>query len=489
MTTTMTEPRAPTVDAASDEALIERTRLLFERQRAHRWTMAATTADERIARLRRLKDAIALRREELAEAIHVDFGKSPVETEITEIHPVLDEINHAIRSLKRWMKPRSVGTPLLLVGTRSEVRPEPRGVVLILAPWNYPAQLLLAPLVAAVAAGNCAVVRPSEKVPHTAAVLERIVAAAFDPSEVAAVSGGVAVAEALLELPFDHVFFTGSTRIGRRVMEAAARHLATVTLELGGKSPAVVDETADVDAAARAIVWGKFVNAGQTCVAPDYVLVHATRERELLDAMTGVVAEMYGATEEERKASPDFCRVVDDGAFARLSALLDESIRAGARVETGGVTDAAERYVAPTVLSGVGPYSPAMEEEIFGPILPVLRYEREDEVVDLVRRREKPLAMYLFTTRGRNADRLLARTTAGGTVVNGTLVHLVNPSLPFGGVGESGQGSYHGEFGFRAFSHERAVLRQGPRALVHLFHPPYRRVLRELAGAFVRKME
>jgi aldehyde dehydrogenase (NAD+) len=361
--------------------------------------------------------------------------------------------------------------------------------VLILSPWNYPFNLLINPLVAAVAAGNCAILRPSEKVPHTARVLERLVADAFPPEEVAVVGGGVATAEALLELPFDHVFFTGSTAVGRKVMAAAAKHLGTVTLELGGKSPAVVDETADVRAAARRIAWGKFVNAGQTCVAPDYVMVHAGRERELVAELQTAIAEFYGATEDERQRSPDFARIVDAGAFRRLDALLRESVAAGARVEAGGRTDEAGRYVAPTLLTGVRADSPAMREEIFGPILPILTFRSIEEVVAHVRRGPKPLAMYVFSRRRAVVEALIGGTSAGGTVVNNVLIHLANPSLPFGGVGESGQGSYHGRFGFRAFSHERSVLVQGRAAMVDVFFPPYRGRLKALALRVLRRLE
>ncbi|MDB4951047.1 MAG: aldehyde dehydrogenase family protein [Gemmatimonadetes bacterium] len=474
---------------AEDAAAIRRAGEVFALQRANRWNVAQTTAAQRIAKLKRLKAAIVARRGELAEAMRADFGKHPAEVEVTEIHPALDEVNHAIRHLKRWMKPLRAPTPVLLTGTFSELRSEPKGVVLILAPWNYPFGLMAAPLVAAVAAGNCAVLRPSEKVPHTSAVVARLVADVFDPAEVAVVGGGIPVADALLELPFDHVFFTGSTAVGRKVMAAAARHLASVTLELGGKSPVIVDEEADVAAAARRVAWGKFVNAGQTCIAPDYVLVHHSRERAFLDALKATIAAFYGATEEERRRTPDFCRIVDAGAHRRLSALLEASLAAGAVVETGGASDAAERYISPTVLSGVAEDSPAMRDEIFGPILPVLAYRRLDDVIETVRRGGKPLAMYLFCGRAENRERVLRGTTAGATVVDNVLLHYANPHLPFGGVGESGLGSYHGEFGFRAFSHQRAVMRQRGRPLVEMFYPPYARRMRELAAAMVRRME
>ncbi|MGZ3460023.1 MAG: aldehyde dehydrogenase family protein [Archangium sp.] len=445
----------------------------FERLRARRWDMARTSAKERIARLQKLRRTLVERREALYQAIHADFRKPAAEVETSEMLLVLMELDHAIKHLGRWMKPRKAGTPVLLTGTRSEVRHEAKGVVLIIGPWNYPFQLLIAPLVAAVAAGNCVMLTPSERTPHTAAFIDQLVRDVFDPAEVTVATGGVEVSQALLELPFDHFFFTGGPGVGRKVMEAAARFLAGVTLELGGKSPAVVDETADLDAAAERIAFGKFLNGGQTCVAPDYVLVHASKEAEFLSKLGETLARFYGKTEEARKATPDFCRMVDDAQFTRVNQLLERSVASGARVVAGGTVDPASRYIAPTVLAEVKPESPIMKEEIFGPVLPVLRYERLDEAVGQIRAGTKPLAMYIFSHDRENIDRLLAETSAGGTCVNTTVVHFTSAELPFGGIGESGVGNYHGEYGFRTFSHERAVLRQGPLSFLHTFFPPY----------------
>ena len=469
---------APTRDAAE----IDRARGLFEAQLGARWRLAARGASERIARIRALRDAIERRREELFEAIRGDFGKHPVETEVTELQPVLVELAHTIRHLARWMRPRRVGTPLLLAGTRSEVRPEPKGRVLVLSPWNYPFYLAVNPLAGAVAAGNTVILRPSDKVPRTSRFLQSLVAEVFPEDEAAVVLGGHAVADALLELPFDHVFFTGSTAVGKKVMAAAARHLASVTLELGGKSPAFVDESANVRDAAARITWGKFVNAGQTCVAPDYVLVAASRQQELVEALKARIAAQYGASAADRAQSPDYCRIVDRGSAERLARVLREAVERGARVEIGGDVDVGGRYVAPTVLTNVGFDSPAMQAEIFGPILPVIPYRDVGEALAFVRSRPKPLALYVFAARRRAVERIVAGTTAGGTSVNHVLIHLANPDLPFGGVGDSGLGSYHGEHGFRAFSHERAVLVQGRPALTDRLVPPYRAGVRRLVA-------
>ncbi|NRD61948.1 aldehyde dehydrogenase family protein, partial [Corallococcus exiguus] len=305
---------------------------VFDRLQARRWELAKTGPKERLARLEKLKALLLERREELADALHEDFRKPPAEVEATEILPVLLELAHVQKHLKAWMKPRKVGAPLLLAGTKSEVHPEPKGVVLVLAPWNYPFHLLVSPLVAAVAAGNAVLCKPSEKTPGTARFLAQLLRDVFPQDEVALVEGGAEVGEALLRLPFDHFFFTGGPRVGRRVMEAAARHLSGVTLELGGKSPVIVDASADVDAAAERIVWGKFLNAGQTCIAPDHVWVHASKEEALLSGMKAALERFYGKTEEARRATPDFCRMVDDGAFKRVCRLLDESVAGGARV-------------------------------------------------------------------------------------------------------------------------------------------------------------
>ncbi len=461
----------------------------FERLRARRWEQAQTTAKERIARLERLKVNLLSRRQELADALYADFRKPRAEAESTEVLPVLMELAHTLKHLKGWMKPRKVETPLLLAGTSSEVRYEPKGVVLVIAPWNYPFGLALAPLIAAVAAGNCVMLKPSEKTPRTSAFLDALVRDTFDPSEVTVVQGGPEVGEALLQLPFDHFFFTGGPRVGQKVMAAAARHLAGVTLELGGKSPVVVDASADAKVAAERVIWGKFLNGGQTCIAPDYVFVHASKEEAFLSAAKEALERFYGKTEEARRASPDLCRLVDDTAFSRVCGLLDRTVTAGGRLVAGGVVDAASRYIAPTVLADVTPAAPVMEEEIFGPLLPVLRYEQLDSVVETIRAGGKPLAMYIFSQDEERVERLLRQTSAGGTVVNNVVLHFVNPGLPFGGVGPSGMGAYHGEAGFRELSHSRAVLRQGRTSLAHFFFPPYTGKAQQLARLASRLFE
>lgn len=463
----------------------------FARHRAHLPELRRRPAAGRAAALRALKQAIVARREALMEAMHADFGKHRTETELSEIQLVMTELNEAIAKVGAWMRPVRVPTPVHLLGTRSEIRSEPRGVVLIMAAWNYPLALVLAPLVAAVAAGNAVMIRPSARVRRTNAVIKALLADVFPPEELTFVDGDRASAEALLALPFDHVFFTGSTPVGRRILAAVAPRLTSLTLELGGKSPAIVDDTADITQAAERIMWGKFVNAGQTCVAPDYVLVHAAQAAAFLDGCRAALARFYGPTAAAQRQSPDFCRVIDAEQWTRLTSLLDDAVGRGARIEAGGEHDEATRYLAPTVLSAVPPDAALMADEIFGPLLPVLTVASAAEAYAFVQARPKPLALYFFSRDQARVDEMLEQTTAGGTVINNCLIHLVNPNLPFGGVGESGIGRYHGRYGFEAFSHARAVVRQGPRSLGHLFYPPYERLRTGWLGrvlAFVRRV-
>ena len=446
---------------------------LFHKQRAHHAQVKRAPAEARVAKLELLRAAIVKREAAIRDAMFKDFRKSATEVDLTELYPSLVEIKDAIGSLHKWMKPQRVPTPMALLGTQSWVQYEPRGVVLIIGPWNYPFQLVIAPLVAAIAAGNCVICKPSELTEHTSALLAELIGATFSDDEVAVVEGGPAETQRLLALPFDHFFFTGSTRVGRIVAEAAAKHLATTTLELGGKSPAVVDDSADLATTANRLVWGKFVNAGQTCIAPDYVLVSEQRRAALVDELRRSIAAMYGASDDDRRKSPDLCRIINARNFDRLKKMLDDSVGQGARVEVGGGSDAGERYIAPTVLSNVSLDAPVMAEEIFGPILPIVTYKKLEEVPPFITARDKPLALYVFGTDQRAIDSVIDNTTAGGSCVNNAMIHFANPNLPFGGVGASGSGSYHGMYGFKAFSHERAVLRQGRVDVLKSVYPPY----------------
>jgi aldehyde dehydrogenase (NAD+) len=476
----MIAERTPLTVATPDVAA------LFAEQRRRYRAEPYPPAARRIKQLERLERAILKRRAEIEAALLADFRKPPEETAYSELIVTLSELRHAKAQLADWMRPKPVATALSTFGSKAEIRYEPKGVVAIMAPWNYPFQLTLAPLVAAIAAGCRVIVRPSEKAPATREVMARIVAEAFEPHDVALVGGEIDVAQELLKLPFDHFFFTGGTAVGKIVMKAAAEHLASVTLELGGKSPCIVDESADLTWAAKRIAFGKFYNGGQTCVAPDYVLVHERVERAFLEKLGAAIAKMYGADDAARKATPDFARIIDDGHFRRVSTLLDETVRAGATVASGGATDAAQRYIAPTVLSNVTFDAPIMREEIFGPVLPVIAYRSLDDALAQINARPKPLALYVFSTKSTVSDRVIDGTSAGGTLVNDTVLHFAHPNLPVGGVGESGIGNYHGHFGFKTFSHERAVMRQTKSTLAPMLAPPYSRTTRAILAMLER---
>ncbi|MFC4452825.1 aldehyde dehydrogenase family protein [Deinococcus sonorensis] len=458
----------------------------FALQRAARWTVARSSVAERRALLQRLYSAIKAQRGPLAAALARDLGKSRAEAELSELRPVLDELRHLRHHLAGWMRPQRVATPPILAGSRSEIQSQPQGQVLVMSPWNYPFYLAIMPVVGALAAGNTVMLKPSEKAPHTAQALQRLLEGVVPPTLVSVVQGDAAVAQALLELPFDHFFYTGGARVGRLVMEAAARHHARVTLELGGKSPAVVDATADLPLAARRIAWSKFVNAGQTCVAPDYVLVHESVEEQLLLQLDGEIGRLFGGPAWQRHG-PDYARIVDGPAVERLDRLCRESVAQGARVVTGGQFDVAGRFVAPTLLADVRPDMPLMQEEIFGPLLPVLGYRTLDQAVAQVQG-QQPLALYVFSRDEGAVQRFEQDTTSGGLVVNGALIHLSNPNLPFGGVGTSGLGGYHGLHSFRTFSHQRAVVREPRVSPVALVYPPYGRLAHRLSAWALRRL-
>ena len=463
----------------STEAKKTEIRAIFERQKANRLRIRATTAEERIQKLGRLQSSIENRFEELREAVYSDLHKHAPEALITEVYPVTTEIKHAQRHLKEWMRPQPVTAPLVFFGSESEIRQEPKGMVLILSPWNYPFQLAIAPLVSAIAAGNCVIVKPSELSPNTSRFIHQLISSLFDDNEVAAVEGDHEIAQFLAEQPFDHVFFTGSSRIGKKVMAAAAKNLTSVTLELGGKSPVFLDESADLKEAATKIAWGKAINSGQSCVAPDYVLVPEDMEARFIELLRSAFQKRYGAA-DRIESNPDYCRIINDQHFSRIKALVDDAVRNGARVEMGGTFREEDRFISPTVVSRVPVESAIMQEEIFGPVLPVLPYRSREEAVELIRSRPRPLALYIFARNPRAAERTLSETEAGDTVINDVVVHYGHPGLPFGGFNASGIGKAHGKAGFEAFSHQRSVMRQPKRAMPQLLYPPYTRMVQWL---------
>lgn len=451
--------------------------------------MASTTVAERRARLQLLRRAVVAYRTRILEAVHEDLRRPEAETEFAEVHHVIQEIDVAIRGLPRWTRPERIRPSMLMLGTASRIVREPKGVVLIIAPWNYPFALVINPLVAAIAGGNCVVLKASEKTPATAALVGQLIAETFPAKEVAVVHGGPEVGQALLELPFDHIFYTGGTKVGRQVMVAAAQFLSTVTLELGGKSPAIVTSSADVTAAARRIAWGKFYNAGQTCTAPDYVAVPEELEERLIEELGRAVSEFFGKAPEERRNSPDLGRIVDAEHHRRLAGLIGAAVQEGAKLEFGGDVDEADRYVSSTVLSGVTFDSLIMEEEIFGPVLPVIRYRKLEDVVARIAEKPSPLALYVFGKDRSECSEVVRRIPSGGATINNTLLHYVHSGLPFGGRGASGMGSYHGYHGFREMTHARPVVRQREPALSRFFFPPYQGRLHRWARTLVRKLE
>ncbi|PPT08418.1 Aldehyde dehydrogenase [Geitlerinema sp. FC II] len=423
-------------------------------QRAFFATGKTKDVNFRLEQLKRLKHAILDYRDRIVEAVGADLRRPEFEAyfEIASIA----EVNTAIKHLKSWAKPKRVSTSLDQFPSRARIHPEPLGVVLIVAPWNYPFQLTMSPLVGAIAAGNCAVLKPSEIAPHTAAVVSDLIRSTFPPEYVTAIEGGVETSQSLLEQKFDKIFFTGGTRIGQIVMEAAAKHLTPVTLELGGKSPCIVDADVKLEVAVKRIVWGKFINAGQTCVAPDYLLVDRRVKPRLLEAVRQQVREFFG---DDPAKSPDFCRMVSDRHFDRVASLLENT--GNAEIVVGGSCDRSDRYIAPTVLDNVSWDDPVMQDEIFGPILPVLEYDSLDDAIDRVASRPKPLALYVFSNNKPFQNRVLRETSSGGACVNDTVMHLAVSDLPFGGVGDSGMGSYHGKASFDTFSHFKSVLNKG----------------------------
>lgn len=449
------------------------TEALFERQRRHQIRVRATDASERAAKIKRLREAVLRHRATIHKALAADLGKASEETDLTEIVPVLSEARHAERHVRQWMQPHKVSTPLTLVGTSSHIRYEPKGVVLIISPWNYPFTVTLKPLISAIAAGNCVIIKPSEFTPNASAALQTLLSEVFSEDEVAVVQGEADVAQRLLQLPFNHVFFTGSPRVGKLVMQAAAHHLASVTLELGGKSPTLLDASADVATAASKIAFGKFTNAGQTCIAPDYVLVPTSLRTAFLEALAHEIETRYSGKPSQEGLAP-IARIVSERHHHRLTTLLADAIEHEASIVTGGQAELEERYIAPTVVTDLAPDDALLREEIFGPILPVIPYDTLDEALAFIHARPKPLAMYLFGTDKRVIEDILQQTSAGGTVVNDVILHYVHPELPFGGVNNSGIGKSHGRHGFLAFSNERGILvQQRKRPLFRFFYPPF----------------
>lgn len=442
----------------------------FKDLHSNQQSLRNRSVQERISALKRLHQVVLASRDKIKVALHADFRKHPSEVDLTEVYPVTHSIKHTIRNLKRWMKDETVDTPLTLLGSRSFVRYEPKGVVLIISPWNFPVTLTFGPLISAVAAGNAVMLKPSEYTPNTSAVMKEIVEKVFSGNEVLLVEGGIEVSQNILKLPFNHIFFTGSPSVGKIVMKAAAEHLASVTLELGGKSPTIVDETADLDVAARRITWGKYLNNGQICIAPDHVFVHKSVQSTFLSKVKSQIHAFYS---EDASNEASYARIVSERHFSRIKAMLVNSVEDGTKVAIGGGFKDDERYLEPTVLYDVNMKSEIHEEEIFGPILPIYPFTDLKEVITKINSREKPLAVYIYSKNRKKVNYILDNTRAGGGCINHNTLHYFNPNLPFGGSNNSGIGKAHGKEGFKAFSNARGILKQYVPNALELLMPPY----------------
>lgn len=423
----------------------------IQKQREFFQTGQTKSLDFRLAQLQRLKQSIIENQDAIVKSVKADLGRPPFEAYF-EI-AALAEANLAIKKLRNWAKPRKVKTPIDQFPSSAWIQPEPLGVVLIISPWNYPFQLMISPLVGAIAAGNCAILKPSEHAPNTSKVVTKIIKSCFEPSYIAIFEGDADTSKQLLAEKFDHIFFTGSTVIGKAVAQAAAQHLTPVTLELGGKSPCIIDADVNLETAAKRIIWGKFINAGQTCIAPDYLLVDQKIKQPLLDLCKQNIKTFYG---DNPAKSADYGRIVNQRQFSRLTSFLDNGT-----VVVGGETHEDSRYIAPTILDRITWDDSVMQEEIFGPILPILTYDKLDSAIAQINARPKPLALYIFSKDIAKQQKVINETSSGGVCINDTVMQVGVSSLPFGGVGDSGIGSYHGKASFDTFSHQKSVLKKG----------------------------
>lgn len=450
--------------------------LILNKQREYFLTGVPKDLSFRVNALETLRNAIKKAEQELTSSLREDLNKSEFDAYSTEIGIVLEEIRFTLKNITKWAKPRKVKTPMTHIGSNSYIYPEPYGVTLIISPWNYPFQLAIAPLIGAIAAGNCAVLKPSELTPKTSEVLATLIKKNFPEEYITVIEGGVEASQALLKEKFDYIFFTGSVPVGKVIMEAASKHLTPVTLELGGKSPCIVHEDANIKIAAKRIAWGKFMNAGQTCIAPDYLYIHKNRKREFLHAFKTAISDLYGS---EPLKNADYTKIVSDRHFKRLLSFMENG-----KIYTGGGSIPDKLKIEPTVLTEVTWSDPVMEDEIFGPILPVLEYEDLDKAIEEINNHPKPLALYLFTENKTLQDKVLSNISFGGGCINDTVYHISSPYLPFGGVGNSGTGAYHGKGSFDTFSHEKSVLKQTTFFDIPLRYPNFKNGLKYIKMVF-----
>ena len=456
----------------------------FNSLKNNQFKIGNTTSKQRIKKLKDLKYALEYTyKQEIRKALYTDFKKPHIETDLTELYLVIKEIKIAISNLKKWTLKHRVSTPLTLLGTSSWIHYEPKGVCLIISPWNYPVNLTFSPLVSAIAAGNVVMIKPSEMTTNTATIMEKIVNDVFEDNEVVLVQGDASVSQELLKLPFNHIFFTGSPRVGKIVMEAAAKNLTSVTLELGGKSPTIIDETANIQKAVRNLVWGKFLNTGQTCIAPDYVLIHESKKTEFVNAFVSKIKSYYS---ENPETSLSFGRLINTRHFNRLVEYIQLAKENNATIEAGGNYSETDNFIAPTLISDVAENSELLQEEIFGPILPIKTYKKLDEVIEYVNSKERPLALYIYSNNQKNINYIINNTRAGGTCINTNALQFSNSELPFGGINNSGIGKTHGFFGFQEFSNQRSVLKRIAIGPIYLLFPPYTKLKQKIVDFTIK---
>jgi aldehyde dehydrogenase (NAD+) len=447
---------------------------VFIAQKKQAIIMRKSKAKQRIALINKILDWIKTHMEDINRAIHADFKKPYPEISITEVYPVTSEIKHTVKHLESWMKPKKVHTPITMLGSDSYIHYEPKGTCLIISPWNYPFSLAIGPLVSALAAGCTAIIKPSEMTPHTSALIRRLVEETFDKSQVAVFEGDVEVSQKLLAKPFDHIFFTGSPVVGKIIMKAAAEHLSSVTLELGGKSPVIIDSKTDLKDAAEKIVMTKLLNCGQTCVAPDYVLVHSSLKDNLLNELKENIHKMYDPKDKGVEKSKDYARIVNVKHLKRIKNLLADAELKGAQIFWGGYVNEEDNFFEPTIITGLSEEMEIMQEEIFGPVLPVISFSDLEEAINYINLKPKPLALYVFSKDSDTIQRVFRETSSGAAIANDCALHFLQNELPFGGVNNSGIGKAHGHFGFLTFSNEKAVMKQriGMTATKPIY-PPY----------------
>ncbi len=457
---------------------------LFAKQKANTYNIGNTTYKQRIKKLNALKNAVEnTYRDNIKQALYDDFKKPFTESDLTEIYQVVGEIKHAKSHLKSWMKKQKVDTPIALIGSSSWFQYEPKGVCLIISPWNFPLNLTFGPLVSAIAAGNTVMLKPSEMTPNISVVMGEIVKDLFDENEVALIEGDVELSKELLKLPFNHIFFTGSPAVGKIVMKCAAEHLTSVTLELGGKSPTIVDKSANLKSAAQKIAWGKFINNGQICVSPDYLLIHEAVKDAFLDEFKNKIQSFFTDNASE---SESYSRIVNQRHFKRLKAHLDNARQHNASIDFGGGTNSNDNYIDPTVISNLPEEASLLQEEIFGPILPIRTYKTIDEAINYINSKEKPLALYIYSKNKKLVNQVIKNTRAGSTCINNNVVQYSNHNLPFGGTNNSGIGKSHGVFGFQEFSNMRSILKQHTKGSIEFLFPPYNKLKQKIVDYTIK---